>query len=206
MLLMEEQKKALIIFVRNPELGKVKTRIAKTAGESVALKIYTQLLEHTLSIAAAVTADKFIFYSDRPDQHHENLEMKGFQKEIQCGQSLGDRMKNAFVLLFNKNYNQVVIIGSDCYELTSEIITTAFQSLNNFDTVIGPALDGGYYLFGMRKYNSCLFDIKAWSTETVAAETIQLIRQQALSLYQLPVLADIDTEEDWNKRMQRDHL
>jgi uncharacterized protein len=205
MLLMEEQKKALIIFVRNPELGKVKTRIAKTAGESVALKIYTQLLTHTLTIADTVAADKFIFYSDKPAQH-ENWEKKGFQKEIQCGQSLGDRMKNAFELLFNKNYKQVVIIGSDCYELTTETITTAFQSLNNFDTVIGPAVDGGYYLLGMKKYNSCIFDIKVWSTETVGAETIQLILQQALSLYQLPVLADIDTEEDWNKAMQRDHL
>jgi uncharacterized protein len=205
MLLMEGPKKALIIFVRNPELGKVKTRIAKTAGNSAALKIYRQLLEYTLTMADAVAADKFVFYSDKPIQHE--IEVKtSFQKEIQCGQSLGDRMKHAFSLLFNKKYNKVLIIGSDCYDLTAEIITTAFHSLNNFDTVIGPAVDGGYYLLGMKKYNAHLFDIKAWSTQTVAAETIELIRQQEMSLYQLPVLADVDTEEDWNKVIKRVHL
>jgi rSAM/selenodomain-associated transferase 1 len=193
---MNKQKTALIIFVRNPVLGKVKTRIAQTAGDEAALQIYRQLLQHTSAITTKVDADKFVFYSDKIEQE-DNWENEIFNKQLQTGSSLGEKMSNAFQLLFNKGYNHIAIIGSDCYELTAEIINHALGSLNSFDTVIGPAKDGGYYLLGMNNFYPGLFTVKNWSTETVAAETIQLITRHNISSYQLPLLSDIDTEEDW---------
>lgn len=192
----QKMKKAIIIFVRNPELGKVKTRLAVTAGNEAALNIYQKLLLHTLQVSKKSAADKFVFY-------HEKIELDdiwnepGFYKIIQSGTDLGDKMKNAFAAIFERSYKQVIIIGSDCLQLTSQIITQAFEKLNNNDAVIGPARDGGYYLLGMKKLSGFLFDNKSWSTNTVFAETIKDFELTQLSFKKLPVLLDVDTEADW---------
>src|SRR5687768_6683080 len=132
---------ALIIFVRNPVLGKVKTRLAETLGAENAVKIYNKLLQHTHDITKDIVAEKYIFYADY--MNNEDLwENEIYRKEMQSGLDLGERMKNAFELLFDKGYKEIVIIGSDCYELTEEILLVAFDQLKNFDTVIGPSKDG----------------------------------------------------------------
>jgi hypothetical protein len=189
-------KNAVIIFVRNPELGKVKTRLAATVGDEEALNIYCLLLNHTMQQAGKVAADKFVFYHQQI-KADDIWNKDGFYKKLQTGESLGDKMKAAFDEIFNLGYNKIMIIGSDCLQLNSTIINAGFGLLDEHDTVIGPATDGGYYLLGMKKNYGFLFDNKAWSTENVFDDSMKDMQQHHLSTGLLPVLTDVDTEADW---------
>jgi rSAM/selenodomain-associated transferase 1 len=185
----------LIIFVKNPVLGNVKTRLAETLGAVVALKIYQKLLKHTCLITTGIFADKYVFYSENIN-HDDLWKNEVYKKELQYGNNLGERMKNAFEMLFQRGYREIVIIGSDCYELTEEIIMDAFEQLKQKDVVIGPAKDGGYYLLGMNVIIPQLFTGKNWSTKKVFRETLTEIKSFNYSVYQLPVLNDVDNSED----------
>ena len=189
-------KEALIIFVKNPVIGKVKTRLAAKVGDEKALQIYLQLLEHTRSIVTSVVADKFIFYSDT----HDNNDLWPntiFNKKKQYGNNLGEKMLNAFNEMFETDYEKVSIIGSDCLELTAAIINQGFKDLESADVVIGPATDGGYYFLGMKKINPLLFDDIDWSTSKVFEQTIAVCNNEQLTYSLLPILNDIDEETDW---------
>jgi uncharacterized protein len=185
----------LIIFYRNPELGKVKTRLAATVGDERALAIYLKLVAHTRSIASEVNCDRIVWYSNFVDTE-DNWPNKLFLKERQTGETLGDRMRFAFDRAFQKGYQRVCIIGTDCLELTCDILMKAFKGLNTHDAVIGPARDGGYYLLGMKKPNPELFSNKVWSTNMVFENTIKDFERLKLSYDLLPPLADIDEEKD----------
>ena len=189
-------KEALIIFVKNPVIGKVKTRLAAKVGDEKALQIYLQLLEHTRSIVTSVAADKFIFYSDA----HDNNDLWPntiFNKKKQYGNNLGEKMSNALNEMFETDYEKVSIIGSDCLELTAAIINQGFKDLESADVVIGPATDGGYYFLGMKKINPLLFDDIDWSTSKVFEQTIAVCNNEQLTYSLLPILNDIDEETDW---------
>lgn len=184
---------ALIIFTRNPELGKCKTRLAKTVGNEAALNIYKYLLEHTANISKDLKADKYVFYSEnikKDDLWKNDI----FCKKLQFGHDLGARMENAFLELFQLGYEKTIIIGSDLLDLTTEHITEAFQTLSNHDIVIGPAKDGGYYLLGMKNIHSKIFKNKDWGTSSVLKNTLNDIQNSTFSL--LDELNDIDTFED----------
>ena len=186
-------KDALIIFVRNPVLGKVKTRLAASIGNEKALQVYVHLVQHTKNIAAQSTATKFVFYADYVN---DNDVWNGCEKKLQIGNDLGERMQNAFTEVFNNGYSNICIIGSDCFELTAEIITEAFENLCLCKTVIGPASDGGYYLLGMQFPFKDLFSGIEWSTKDVFIETINKINTQSLTCHLLTWLSDIDNEND----------
>ena len=109
---------------------------------------------------------------------------------------LGERMLAAFEEMFEKGYEKAVIIGSDCAELQGEHIATAFEQLDKHDFVIGPANDGGYYLLGMKKLATCLFESKKWSTNTVFEDTIKDIQRLKKTVFVLPPLNDLDRHED----------
>lgn len=189
--------KALIIFIKNPERGKVKTRLAATLGDDKALEIYHQLLEHTRLICEQVEADRLLFYSNFIDQE-DAWQNKYFKKFVQAGSNLGTRMQAAFEEAFGRyGYRKVVIIGSDCADLTTDTITAAFQHLERHDMVIGPSNDGGYYLLGMRQLFTPVFERKQWSTPSVLGDSRVDIENAGLTYYLLPQLTDIDTEEDW---------
>lgn len=188
-------EEALIIFVKNPEIGKVKTRLAESIGDEKALEIYLKLLERTLAITQPLVMDKFVYYSPEiihDDQWNEAL----FYKAKQSDGDLGTKMQMAFEERFAVGYQRVCIIGSDCYELNSQIIEQAFAELRQHDTVIGPSTDGGYYLLGMKTLHRALFTNKPWSTDQVSAQTIADIKEQKLSCFLLPELTDIDREDD----------
>ena len=185
----------LIIFVKNPIEGKVKTRIAKTMGAAKALEIYLSLLEHTHHVSKDLKVDKYVFYSDEIISG-DIWDQGGFQKHKQEGSDLGKRMLNAFKFGFSKNYRKVVVIGSDCFDLTPKIIKQAFESLPQNNFVIGPTHDGGYYLLGMSALHASLFKNKKWSSEYVFQDTLIDIRNMNGSYKLLPELTDIDTEED----------
>ena len=185
----------LIIFVKNPELGKVKTRLARTIGDEKALYIYKLLLEQTFQVTLPVLADKKLYYSEfvqNMDQFNDLV----YEKHIQSGDGLGDKMYNAMKHSFGEWAGKVVLIGSDCFELNSGIIEEAFKALEDIDYVLGPAKDGGYYLIGMKELNLEVFQNKEWSTENVFLDTLLDIKNQEKSHYLLPTLSDVDTEED----------
>lgn len=191
---------ALIIFVKNPVLGKVKTRLAATVGKDMALFIYQQLLEYTHLITYQLSCQKHVFYSHFIPTLPNECKNHIYQKQLQTNTpDLGKRMADAFEQLL-KTATKVLIIGSDCYQLNSNIIEQAFLQLDTHDIVLGTATDGGYYLLGMKQMHHLLFINKQWSTNTVAANTLADCENLGLSYHLLPTLSDIDTYQDWQNK------
>ncbi|MBV6441617.1 MAG: glycosyltransferase [Haliscomenobacteraceae bacterium CHB4] len=186
----------LLIFIRNPRLGKVKTRLARTAGDAEALRIYRILLERTRRAALGVRVERWLCYSDFIDKNDDWPEAD-FSKKMQAGSDLGARMEQAFRTAFEAGANKVVIIGSDCPKLRGEILQSAFNQLDEFDFVLGPVPDGGYYLLGMKALEPSVFQDVEWSTSKVRAQTLEKITAAGKSCALLPLLPDVDTEDDW---------
>lgn len=178
-------------------MGKVKTRLARTLGDEEALRIYHLLLEKTRQAALGCDADRLLFYSDFVDAQ-DPWSPDFFQKKTQHSGDLGARMESAFQVAFESGAGKAVIIGSDCPELTGEIMQQAFDLLDNADFVLGPVPDGGYYLLGMKALESSVFYDIEWSTETVRAKTVDKIQTARKTFAFLPMLSDVDTEADWH--------
>ena len=193
----QKAKNALIVFIKNPELGKVKTRLAKTVGVEKALAIYIALMEHTRKIAEALPVGRYLFYSQEINEK-DNWSRDKFHKDLQIEGDLGDKIAMAFHTVFKEN-EKVVIIGSDCASLTPDIVQKAFDKLDDYPFVIGPAMDGGYYLLGMNQFTPEVFNNIAWSTDAVFPTTVERINDLNKTYYLLPTLSDIDYEEDWLK-------
>ncbi|MDX1463224.1 MAG: TIGR04282 family arsenosugar biosynthesis glycosyltransferase [Marinirhabdus sp.] len=186
-------KNALIIFTRNPELGKCKTRLAATVGDEKALEIYTFLVQHTATISAGVLADKFVYYSEKVHSH-DLWDEAIFRKKVQRGDDLGLRMESAFKEVLSLGYERAIIIGSDMFDINAADINDAFLALHANDFVLGPAEDGGYYLLGMKKLNPAIFKNKAWGTDSVQRDTLEDLSAESLIL--LPEKNDVDYYED----------
>jgi rSAM/selenodomain-associated transferase 1 len=188
-----------MVFVRNPELGRVKTRLAKTIGDQAAVETYKILSNHTASVVHKTTADKLIFYSDKI-QDNDIWTATNCKKQIQTKGDLGQKMLDAFQYGFSLGYKKIIIIGSDLYSLRLKHIESAFEKLENYDVVIGPALDGGYYLLGLNSMIPEIFKQKKWSTSSVLKETLSDLKKFNVNL--LEPLNDIDTYEDLKKEPQ----
>ncbi len=199
---MNKDKDALIVFVKNPLPGKVKTRLAQKIGVKNALCIYQKLLNHTLKTILPLTQDVIIYYANEVIIDDMWVDPQ-FLKEKQTGIDLGDKMSNAFKDCFSKGYKKICIIGSDNLEITTEIIEQAFHKLNETDIVIGPSTDGGYYLVGMKTHYSEIFKNKSWSTSRVLKETTNDLDNQTISYSLLKTLSDIDTYKDLKKAIDR---
>lgn len=186
-------KNLLIIFTRNPELGKVKTRLAKSVGDETALEIYQFLLNKTKEVTQNLDCTKVVFYSKeigQDDIWDRNL----YEKEVQFGVDLGAKMKNAFETGFKNNYEKILLIGSDLYDLEADHINEAFENLDNNDVVLGPALDGGYYLLGLKKVYPEIFKNKSWGTSSVRKDTLKNLEK--VDVHLLPMLNDVDVIAD----------
>lgn len=184
----------LLIFTRNLIYGKVKTRLAATIGHDRTLSVYRLLLEHTAQLTKTIDATWIVYYSDAIADGDEWD--NSYLKTVQQGGDLGERMANAFDDNLKNGIKKVVIIGTDCYELTGGVIADAFAQLEQHDVVIGPALDGGYYLLGMKVFHPELFVDVAWSTPSVLKDTLSRCESLTLNYFLLPVLSDIDEERD----------
>ncbi len=183
-----------MIFIKNPIPGKVKTRLGKDIGHDKAVMYYKKLLEITRLAAESTLSDKWLWYGDfinETDPWNASI----FTKKIQHQGDLGQRMQMAFTDAFAAGYKKVAIIGSDCPEMTNEILEKAFAKLDETDAVIGPANDGGYYLMAMKKPLP-LFKEVDWSTENVMAQTISHLKKDGLTYQLLEELTDLDTIED----------
>ena len=185
----------LLIFYRNPELGKIKKRLVASMGEAKAYSIYLLLCDHTKNITERLTYPKALYYSEYIDDH-DNWASNKFQKYVQTGIDIGDKMANAFRSGFANGHKYICIIGTDCFNLTSRIIDEAFRRLLTHDVVIGPANDDGYYLLGMNYMHNELFKGKNWSKNKVFGDLIHTIKLLGLSHWELEKLNDIEDEKD----------
>ncbi|PRX52397.1 TIGR04282 family arsenosugar biosynthesis glycosyltransferase [Salegentibacter salegens] len=192
----------LIIFTRNPELGKVKTRLAKDVGDITAFKIYNFLLEHTVSVTRNLAVSKEVYYSEIIAQN-DIWKPEIYSKNLQQGKGLGERMKNAFEKGFKNGYKNIIIIGSDLYDLKQEDLEKAFQLLQEKDAVIGPATDGGYYLLGMNQLFPEVFQNKDWGTSSVLEDTLKDLKEKNIGLLEarndVDYYSDIKDHEDFQQ-------
>lgn len=191
------QKKLLIVFAKNIILGKVKTRLAKTVGDSAAFMVYKTLVEITEKESVAVRdASLRVYFSDVII----HTKWPNCEKFVQEGETLGDRMKNAFERGFKDGYTHIIGIGADLPEISAERIENAFDVLERNDFVFGPAEDGGYYLVGLNgEQGLYIFDDKPWSTAELLEITQEQIEAKNQSVGLLEMLNDIDTIEDLAK-------
>lgn len=187
-------KNALIVFLRKPEIGKVKTRLAKDIGDEKTLIIYQKLIEKTIQEISMLKADIYLYFT--PEIPKDNLPGK-FNLRIQSGNDLGECMKNAFRDCFQKGHDKVIIIGSDCFQISHNLIQSSFEELNQNKFVIGPSEDGGYYLLGMTSPREDIFEDIEWSISSVYACTLGKLAGETIA--ELPVLNDIDNLEDLKK-------
>lgn len=190
-----KDSKVILIFVKNPIKGYVKTRLAKSIGDTKALKVYQSLLQITKGLTRELSCDRQVWYSQSVVKD-DIWEDGDYSKFVQRGENLGERMKYAFRQAFETDYRKVVIIGSDCAELNRKIIGEAFKALETSEVVVGPSVDGGYYLLGMSMFLPFLFDGKSWSQDVVFEQTRNQLINRTVSHHILPVLNDIDDIED----------
>lgn len=192
----------LIIFGRYPHPGKVKTRLAASIGDTASADFYRLCAEHTFRQAASFQTSSIIFYCSNQDDLplvHEWIIQYNFSIAVQSGITLGERMENAFDSAFQKGAKKVIIIGTDAPDISNEILQSSVAALETSDIVIGPALDGGYYLLGMKNLHIDLFNEIPWSTDSVFQSTIEKAQTHQLTIQLLPPLTDIDTYEDLTK-------
>jgi len=186
------KKKLLIIFVKNIKLGKVKTRLAKTIGSEAAFEVYKELVNITENATNNLKIDKRIYFSDSV----VDTKWQNDFKTIQYGIDLGERMKNAFTDGFNLGYEDIILIGSDLPDISNAIIESGFKALKINEVVFGPAEDGGYYLIGMNKLHSFIFEDKPWSQSHLLDVSLNELNKNNVGFSLLEILNDIDTYED----------
>jgi len=166
----------LLIFTRNPEFGKVKSRLAADVGKQSALDIYKFLLSHTKKVTKNLKVDKQVWYSDKVTKNDiwdNEVYSKLTQLQID---DLGKRMKYAFEKGFEAGYKNIIIIGSDLYDINEEDLRNAFKILRNNEALIGPAEDGGFYLLGLSQMIPELFSKKNWGTNSVLTSTLENLK------------------------------
>ncbi|AMJ64812.1 TIGR04282 family arsenosugar biosynthesis glycosyltransferase [Hymenobacter sp. PAMC 26628] len=191
----------LLIFAREPVLGRVKTRLAAGIGAEAALATYRQLLALTAQAVAAAQVPATVWLAEAPalpfDSTQPRPEWPGLPWRVQPpAELLGARMAHAFGAAFEAGAGRAAIIGTDCPSLSAELLRQAFELLLTHDVVLGPAADGGYYLLGMNKLEPDLFANKDWSTATVLPDTLADAARLGLRVAQLPTLHDVDSAED----------
>lgn len=180
----------LIVFLKKPELGKVKTRLAVGIGKQNSLLIYKNLVLKAINTFVGNWDVQLHWAYDIPDNYKNNS-----NSFIQTGTDIGEKMMNAinFGLV---NYPKVILVGADIPRLNATVIGEAFKNLENSDLVLGPALDGGYYLIGTKKSYPDIFGLSKWSHEGVLNDTITIAKQLNISYSFTESLNDLDTKED----------
>ena len=201
---------SVIIFSKYPREGKVKTRLAKSYGDKFAVDFYRSCAEHIFKECLKLIQNGVqvcVFYPDEKDKN-EMLDWipREFDLYNQIGSSLGDKITNALNFVFNKGADNALIIGTDIPDITSELIITGIDYLQNIDVVAGPSLDGGYYLLGMNQFYKNLFADVQWSTSSVLNQTLKNVNNENLKIKLLPELTDIDTDKDLLSWIQKETI
>ena len=167
------------------------------------MSLYSSILRDVYEKARASGADVYVFFTPR-DRKAEFKKLLGEDAVLlpQYGEDLGQKMKNAIGAVLRMGYSRVVLIGTDIPHIHTETIQNAFDNLENRDIVIHPALDGGYYLIGMKREYESIWNLKRYGTNTVMYDTLQHMKAENLSTSVGQMYYDIDRKEDlkqlWN--------
>ena len=203
----KDNKEALLLFfMKYPEPGEVKTRLAESIGPDKAAQLYRSfILDILTKLESTQLPFAICFY---PEQKKELLMEwlgEGYQYFPQKGADIGERMAAAFLEAFAGGHMRVVLLGSDFPDLPQAFLEESLGALNTHDAVIGPAMDGGYYLVGFRRemFIQQAFEGMDWSTEGVFRQTLSILKAHQRRVYVLPVWNDIDTIEDLRQFMER---
>jgi rSAM/selenodomain-associated transferase 1 len=188
---------SLLVFLKAPRLGQVKTRLALTLGDKAACAAYCRLVETVLVRISSLPKVRLVYAPADGAGEIQSWTRPGWEIEPQAAGDLGHRLHSAFLDAFARGAQRVVIIGSDCPAITANDITTAWSALKTAELVLGPATDGGYWLIGLRQPQVALFENMAWSTATVFQDTLNRAQTAGLMVSLLRELADVDTEADW---------
>lgn len=172
-------------------------RLEKAVGSDRANSILQKLSLYTREITKDLNAEKAVYYADaiNNNDHWDNMR---YEKHLQTGSNIGERMQNAFADAFAAGKERVIIIYADCLELETHMIKEAFAVLNNNDVVIGPSRGGGYYLIGSRKFLPTLFENRIWEDMDVLMDTILDLKKMGAQYYLMKTLNDIATARDLN--------
>ncbi len=194
---------ALIVFLKYPETKKVKTRLGKDIGDRRAMEFYRETASFIADSFSGQKNWKTFFFYTPGKRKKEIFEWLGDRDAlffVQDGESLGQKMSQAFAKCFSLGFRNVVIIGTDCVMITEEDVETAFSLLSGgkFEAVLGPAIDGGYYLLGLCRKTDAVFQDVQWSTFRVFKETERRMRENGLRHAVMRELSDIDEEKDIN--------
>lgn len=193
----------LIVFLKAPRPGLVKTRLADVIGPQAACVAYRKLVELLLDQLRELP---FVELRHSPDDATSEIApwvAAGWSCRPQGAGDLGQRLRAAFDDAFAHGAERAAIIGSDCPYVTAEDIRAAWSALSRRDVVLGPAGDGGYWLIGLRRPQPELFHDIPWSTEQAFRETMTRIQSAGLSVHLLRTLEDVDTEADWRRFLAR---
>ena len=182
-------KSLVVVMAKAPELGKVKTRLAATLGVEQTLSVYEFLLNATLNAVEHSGFTARVYWTSRPNDHSGEL-------FLQVEGDLGEKMKAVFEESFVA-FSPVIMIGTDCPDITSELLLHAFEAMKQADCVFGPASDGGYYLIGMKHFYPALLKNISWSTDQVLKQSIEICEKEGLKYRLLETLTDIDEEKNW---------
>ena len=198
----------ILLFVKFPIKGQVKTRLASHIGPEAALRLYESFVLDTLVLLKNFNAVMICFDpADSRDQFEQWLGGE-YAYIAQTGRDLGQRMKNAFERSFDVGFQKAILIGSDIPDLPVKFLSEALDALDSNEAVIGPSSDGGYYLIGFARtsFLPVAFDGVAWSTSTVCEQTLTILNEHKLNVHLLPEWSDVDTAADLQSLLLRSQL
>lgn len=188
----------VILFVKYPEPGRVKTRLARTVGDAEAARMYASVAEQNCrvlkSLAGRGGSVTVAFHPPEAEKSVKRWLGPHFSYLAQRGEGLDERLTHAFLTMFRQGSSKVLALGSDTLGLAASDIERAWEALDRADVVIGPAKDGGYYLIGMARCHAALFENIPWSTPQVFEKTVTRARATGLSIILLRELSDLDEE------------
>jgi rSAM/selenodomain-associated transferase 1 len=196
----------VLFFVRYPEPGRVKTRLAEHMDPEFAAEIYRRFVVDLLATLQNLNVNLEIVF-DPPEKLHQFQRWLGKEHAYfpQTGNNLGQRMKNAFQHIFTSHISKAVIIGSDIPDLPKEFLSLSFDALDTHDAAIGPSADGGYYLIGFSRkaFLPDAFENISWSSTDVFEQTVNILKLHKQRVYLLPQWYDVDTLADLKSLMSR---
>jgi uncharacterized protein len=197
--LYRDSKRCVLVFVKAPYPGQVKTRLGQSVGDRQAAQLYRCFTEDVLDTIESLEADCLICFAPAAEVGFLKAWLGDHRSYLaQSGIDLGERMAAAFRHSFRVGYKQVLIVGSDSPDLPRAYLTQAFDALQQEQAVIGPSEDGGYYTLGFTSSNFCpeVFGPLPWSTSQVYPQTLGILKNAGTSVHILPSWTDIDTLED----------
>ena len=190
-------KDRLIVFVKAPRPGAVKTRLAKVVGVEAAAALYRAMAEEEIRATAPRGDYDRVLAFDPPDARDEIAAwFPGEALLPQAAGDLGARMAAAVQSAFDAGVRRVVVIGTDVPACGHAHVSTALAALDDHDVVLGPTHDGGYYLIALDRPRPQLFAGIPWSTPSVLPATAERAGVLGLTVLMLDPLLDVDTLDD----------